>query len=103
MEDKNPRINAHRRIRDVAEQRLRKVVGNIVNGTIKNYFEQHPTAPKDNWIREGIAKRLIGELSKADTRRRLLSLIVAAEREWLDDAAALVPKETPDGDSARVE
>lgn len=83
------RINYHRRMRDVAEKKLRKTIGNIVEGTIKNYFEQHPLAPKHDWIRESLAKRMIGELCKADTRRRLLTLIVNAEKAWLEDAGAL--------------
>ncbi len=83
------RINYHRLARDVAEKKLRKTIGNIVEGTIKNYFEQHPLASKNDWIRESLAKRMIGELCKADTRRRILTLIVNAEKAWLEDAGVL--------------
>lgn len=92
------RINYHRRSRDFAEHRLRKTIRRIVEGTIKNYFEQHPEVSKADWIRESLAKRLIGELCGADTRRRLLTLIVNAEKAWLEDAASLAEPETEEAD-----
>ena len=85
----NDRYNYHRRHRDYAEKKLRKSIGSIISGSIKNYFDSHPDLETGDWIRESLAKRITGQLCSQDCRRTLLSLIVNAEKEWLEEASKL--------------